>query len=110
MITIVELPGYLARVRKILTVAEQEAVKVMIVKDPTCGALIRGTGGLRKVRFARQGGGKSGGTRVIYYYHSDKIPVFLVTAFTKARQDNLTDAQQNELAKIVKATIEAYRR
>jgi hypothetical protein len=109
MITIVELPAYLARVRKILTAAEQEAVKVMIASDPTCGVVMRGTGGIRKVRFAPTGRGKSGGTRVVYYYHSNVLPAFLLTIFAKGQKDNLTTAERNELAKIVQATVETYR-
>ena len=49
-----------------------------------------GAGGFRKLRFARQGMGKSGGARVIYIYHNEKFPVFLVTVFAKNRKDNLT--------------------
>lgn len=105
MLTVVELPSYLARVRKILSADEQEAVKAMIASDPTCGAVIRGTGGIRKARFARRGGGKSGGTRVIYYYHSDQHPVFLLTVFAKGQKDDLTDAEANTLSALVKELI-----
>lgn len=93
-----------------LTAAEQEAVKVMIASDPTCGVVMRGTGGIRKVRFAPTGRGKSGGTRVVYYYHSDVLPAFLLTIFAKGQKDNLTAAERHEFARIVQVTVETYRR
>ncbi len=61
--------------------------------------VMAGTGGFRKVRFARQGRGKSAGARVIYIYRNDKFPVFLITVFAKNRKANLTKAERNALAK-----------
>jgi hypothetical protein len=46
---------------------------------------------------------------VVYYYHSDVLPAFLLTIFAKGQKDNLTTAERNELAKIVQATVETYR-
>lgn len=45
--------------------------------------------------------GKSGGSRVIYYYHSDRIPLFLLTAYGKNERANLSRTECNELAKLV---------
>lgn len=53
---------------------------------------MQGTGGVRKLRWARQGMGKSGGSRVIYYYHSDSKPLFLLTAYGKNERANLSKA------------------
>ena len=49
--------------------------------EPTAGAVIRGSGGLRKVRWARPGTGKSGGVRVIYFTRTDEGEIMLLTIF-----------------------------
>jgi hypothetical protein len=74
----------------------------MIALDPECGVLIQGTGGIRKARFAVGGKGKSGGVRVIYYYHSESIPVFLLDVFAKNEKANMTKKEMNALADLVK--------
>ncbi len=53
--------------------------------------------------FALGGRGKSGGTRVIYYFHSERLPVFALTVFAKNEKANLSPAQRNAMAAIVKA-------
>lgn len=67
-----------------------------LAKRPKAGRVIAGTGGLRKVRVARVGRGKSAGTRVIYYYHNEDKPILLLLIYAKAKQDNLTDAQKTQ--------------
>ena len=73
----------------------------MIARDPDCGAVMRGTGGIRKVRFAIEGRGKSGGVRVVYYFHSEAMPVYLLTVFAKNEKANLTPAERNALTRLV---------
>jgi hypothetical protein len=106
----VETPAYLGRAARVLSEAEQEDVVQMIARDPTCGALMEGTGGVRKVRFAVGGRGKSGGARVVYYFHSDVMPAFLLTAFAKNEKANLTPAERNRLARLVEVIKNAYER
>lgn len=69
--------------------------------------LIAGTGGIRKLRWVREGMGKSGGVRVIYYYHNDHIPLYLLTVFGKNQKANLSKAEANELSKLVKVLVQA---
>jgi len=70
--------------------------------------LIEGTGGIRKLRWGRSGRGKRGGVRVIYYYHSELMPLYLLTLFTKNKQDNLSKAERNELEKLVDILVAAW--
>jgi hypothetical protein len=93
--------GYLARAGKLLSDAEQEAVVQTVAREPTCGDLMEGTGGVRKVRFAVRGRGKSGGVRVVYYFHSEAIPIYLLTLFAKNEKANLTKAERIALARLV---------
>lgn len=62
---------------------------------------MEGTGGVRKLRWSRGGRGKSGGVRVIYYFHSDALPLYLLTLFAKNERANLSKAERNELADLV---------
>ena len=106
--TIVELPSYEARLKGRLTEGEAEDVKTVIAADPECGDVMKGTGGIRKVRFAVRGKGKSGGVRVVYYFYNETMPVFLLTVFAKSEKDNLTQRERNELAKLVRLLVESY--
>jgi len=56
----------------------------------------------------RSGRGKRGGVRVIYYYHSELMPLYLLTLFAKNKQDNLSKAERNELAKLVDILVAAW--
>lgn len=70
--------------------------------NPDYGAIIEGTGGLRKLRWKIPGSGKSGGIRAIYidFVFYDKI--YLITAYKKNVQENLTQSQKSELKQLVK--------
>ncbi len=82
----------------------------MIARDPTCGVLIGGTGGVRKVRFAFGGRGKSGGARVVYFFFNETIPVFLFNIFAKNEKENLSKAELNALARLAEVIERGYRR
>lgn len=73
------------------------------MENPEAGALIVGTGGARKVRWAVKGRGKSGGVRVIYYYATAKGVILMLTVYAKSEQDTLTDAQKKSLRTIIQA-------
>ena len=73
-----------------------------LAQNPLAGDLIRGGGGIRKVRLALPGKGKSGGARVIYYYAAQKTLILFLYAFAKANQGNLNADQVKALRKIVK--------
>ena len=81
-----------------------------IVKKPDVGKLIRGTGGFRKMRFARDSIGKSGGYRVIYMDLSAYSFVYLLMIYPKSEKETLTDAEKAALRKISGETLDAFRR
>ncbi len=68
-----------------------------IAVSPTAGNIVPGTGGVRKVRWHMTGRGKRGSARVIYYYHDDFIPIFLITAYSKSETENLTEKQKIQM-------------
>lgn len=108
MITNAEVPEYIRQAEKLLSATERQDVVSYLSAHPKSGDLIEGTGGIRKLRWGRGGRGKSGGVRVIYYYHSEMMPLYLLTLFAKNEQDNLSKAERNDLAKFVDILIEIW--
>lgn len=108
LVTVVETNAFVARAKGRITEAERVAAIEMIARDPTAGVLIGGGGGIRKLRFAVGGRGKSGGLRIVYYFHDAERPVFLLTVFAKSERDNLTKAERNSLAAGAKALARSY--
>lgn len=108
MITIVELPEFIKQSKKIFSETLRESLINYLAAHPKAGDLMEGTGGIRKFRWKREGSGKSGGARVIYYYYNDNYPLFIVTAFKKSKKINLSKEERNTLAKFVRILIETY--
>lgn len=101
MQTVVQTPTFIKRaVRCGITEEEIQAVVNTLASDPMIGDLIVGTGGFRKFRVAGRGKGKSGGYRVVTFYSSAAIPVFLIDVFSKGDKENLSKAERNELKAI----------
>jgi hypothetical protein len=101
--TVVETAEFLTRSSKLMSDEQRAQVVEMLARDPECGEVMRGTGGVRKVRVALAGRGKSGGARVIYYFHSERLPVVALTVFAKNERANLTAAERNAMAVVVRA-------
>ena len=68
------------------------------------------TGGARKLRWRAQGRGKRGGVRVIYYYHNESLPLFLLNVFAKNEKANLTKAERNEMKLLLPRLVRGYRK
>ncbi len=79
--TVVETPLFSRKTRKILSEEERSWLVFAIGENPTAGDLIPDTGGVRKLRWALKGKGKSGGARVIYYFHSEQMPALLLSIY-----------------------------
>ena len=109
-VTVVETPEFLAAARKLMDEAERSTLVLHLAHNPEAGDLIPGTGGVRKLRWALEGRGKRGGARVIYYYHSERIPLFLITAYAKNVRDNLSDADRNDMKRMTKVLAQSYGR
>lgn len=108
LLTVAELPEYLRRAGKLLAEVDRRAIIDHLAAHPAAGDLIEGTGGVRKLRWARDGRGKSGGVRVIYYFHSEVMPLYLLTMFAKNERANLSKAERNALAALVDVLVEIW--
>ena len=107
IVTVVETPEFQRRAHAIMSNDERLGLIDFIARNPGAGVSIGS--GIRKVRFARDGGGKSGGYRVIHFYcEDDAVPIFLITVFAKNEKDNLSKGERNVLAKVARALRDTY--
>jgi len=101
-----QLPLFVAnwrRARPRLGDEDLQALEIALIEDPTAGDVMKGTGGLRKVRFAppSRGVGKSGALRVCYVHFPRHARLYLVTLFAKNEKDNLARAEQNAIKVLI---------
>ena len=84
LITVAEALPFLRQVTSLWNEDEHHAFVDYIAANPEAGDVIPDTGGVRKVRWSRAGMGKRGGARVIYFYHDNTMPLYLLLAYAKA--------------------------
>ena len=81
---------------------ELQELQIILLDNPQIGSPMEGTGGIRKMRFGVNNRGKSGGIRVCYVDFNEYGLIYLITAFPKNVQENLTNEEKNILKKLVK--------
>lgn len=96
-----ETGAFTARIRMFLQDEEYRRLQASLTGRPDAGAVIPGTGGLRKVRWAGSGRGKRGGIRVIYFWHQATARILLLLAYAKNERDDLSEAQKRALRHII---------
>lgn len=101
MITIAETSEFIRKAKNLLRDAEREELVFFLAGNPLAGDLMEGTGGIRKLRWARQGMGKSGGVRVIYFFYNEGMPLYALTVYGKGEKDNISKAERNQMAQLV---------
>ena len=109
MITVAETTPFQRKIVSLLSAGERADLIAYLAEHPGAGVLIEGPGGIRKLRWARRGGGKSGGIRVIYYFHSEMMPLYLLTAFGKNDKANISAAEKRQLAKATNELVAFWR-
>ena len=82
----------------------------LIAYEPTCGDLIPGTGGLRKVRVGRGGSGKRGGARVIYYFYNANFPALLMAIYAKNEKADVSAQERRNSQPLVKEITAPWQR
>ena len=97
LIAVVETGAYLARASRIMSDIERARIVDLVAERPDAGVILTGSKGLRKMRVPLAGRGKSGGGRIIYWFHSSGYPAVLLWVFAKNEADNLTAAQLKRL-------------
>jgi hypothetical protein len=111
-VTVCETPIFSRRADELLSTDERTALITFLAENPLAGDVIKDTGGVRKVRFAAKGKGKSGGVRVIYYYLDPGTPLTAIFIFGKNEQVDLKPQQKRlvtEMAAAIKAAAKSKR-
>ena len=94
LMTVTETPLFLRQADGLWNDADRHAFVDFIAANPEAGDMIPDSGGIRKVRWTRPGMGKRGGVRVIYFYHDDAMPLYLLLIYAKAQRENWTQDEK----------------
>jgi mRNA-degrading endonuclease RelE of RelBE toxin-antitoxin system len=97
----VETPVFTRSVASVLDDDQYRFLQLALALRPEQGPLIRGSGGLRKLRWAMPGRGKRGGARVIYYWDRQTETFYMLFVYLKTEQGDLTPEQIRILGKLV---------
>jgi hypothetical protein len=101
MLTVVETSAFARRAEQLLTMEEYENLILYLALHPESGDVVPGAGGIRKVRFAAKGRGKSGGVRAIYYFFDKENPLYALLLYGKNEQSDLSPAQKKQASAFV---------
>ena len=104
------MPGFLGDWRGLgLNEGDLRELEDHLLKNPDAGRMVQGTGGVRKLRWAAKGKGKSGGARVIYLDLIVKKKTFLVAVYGKSAKEDMTDHEKAGMKKLVKTIVREER-
>jgi|SRR5437868_9860421 len=98
----VETPVFTTALQRHLDDEGYRRLQIALMLRPAQGPLVKGSGGLRKIRWAKAGGGKRGGLRMIYYWALAEQAFYMLYAYTKTEQGDLTAAQTRALGRLVR--------
>ena len=106
MYTVAETDVFIRYAHTVWSAEEHDAFVTWIANNPLAGDVIPGTGGLRKVRYSRQGTRKRGGVRVVYYNLLSDGKIWLLIVYSKAKFDNLPLAFLNQLKSAILESLD----
>lgn len=108
---VVELPAFARYRSRYLDEEAFRRLQILLVTEPELGVVLRGTGGLRKLRFTddRRAKGKRGGLRIVYFWWSEGRQVWLFTLFDKGEASDLSAKERELLRLVLKRELEARR-
>ena len=95
----IEATAFTKYVYDYLTEDEYLGLQSSLLQNPEAGKIVRGSGGVRKVRWAITGKGKSGGVRVIYYFKKQDDEIWLLTIYSKNEVESIPAHVLRQIAK-----------
>jgi hypothetical protein len=98
----IETPTFTRLLSALLSDDEYASLQMILAEHPEMGSLIKAGGGIRKLRYALPGCGKSGGVRVIYYWLREDGQIYMLLIYPKSKKDNLSDGETALLREFVK--------
>jgi len=96
-----ETPVFTKLIQKLISDKQYQLLQLQLSVRPESGDIIKGSGGIRKLRWAGSGRGKRGGIRVIYYYITEDEQIYMLYAYPKNKKDDLTADQLKQLKQLV---------
>src|SRR6266852_3354664 len=109
-ITVAETALFIRQAAGVWSDEERSEFVDFIARNSEAGDLIPASGGVRKIRWGRQGIGKRGGVRIIYFYHDPGMPLYLLMAYAKARRDDLSPDSRRAVQGLVARLKQAHGR
>lgn len=109
-VTVAEMSGFIRDAERLLSAGATRELVTFVAWHPDAGDLIPETGGVRKLRWARDGMGKRGGVRMIYYFHDGTMPIYLLAIYGKNEKANLSAAEKAGMRKRVAELVRLQRR
>ncbi len=101
MLTVVESPIFQKLWPRYWDEDERAEFASFIALNPEAGAVMRGAGGIRKVRWAREGAGKSGGVRIVYLARNEAGEIYLLTLYAKSESENISLTTIKEIRRVL---------
>lgn len=98
-VVFVETSHFSSWISEYLKDEEYREFQTYLMENPEAGKIIRGSGGIRKVRWAGNQRGKSGGVRIIYYWSKTREQIYLLTAYSKSERETIDAATLAKIAK-----------
>lgn len=110
-VTIIEFPSFQRDADALLEPEDLDDLRTVLAWNPEAGALVPGTGGVRKLRFGlrHRNMGKRGGARVIYYFHNPSIPLALLAIYAKGEKLDLSAAEKKQIRALVAEFVSAHK-
>jgi hypothetical protein len=105
---VVETAPFLKDAKRLMSDSEREELVMFVGANPEVGEIMPETGGVRKIRWATAGRGKRGGARVIYYFHNERLPLFLLAAYGKNEKADLSKAERKAMKRLVPILVAGY--
>jgi hypothetical protein len=105
-VTVAQMPTFIAAAERVYSAEEVDEIVDYVAAHPDAGDVIQGTGGVRKLRWRAKGKGKSGGARIIYYFHNLSMPLYLLAMYTKGEKSDLTPADKRVLRQLAATLVQ----
>lgn len=96
-----ETSTFTKRIQLLISDDDYRQMQLLLIKFPEIGKVIKGSGGVRKIRWASSGTGKRGGIRVLYYYMNQLDQIYMLFAFSKSDLSDLSNEQLRLLKNVV---------